>query len=164
MSLVPVEMTINGKVVRTEVLPARTLLEFLRDDLGLTGSKEGCSKGECGACTVIMDGQTVNSCLVLATQCNGSTITTIEGLGDISHLHPVQECFVLEGGVQCGFCTPGMIVSVAWLLEKSPHPTVDEIKDAISGNLCRCTGYSKIIHAAQRAAKIKEKRKLTVQV
>ena len=158
MARIPIELNLNGKAVKGEVLPARTLLEFLRDDLELTGSKEGCSKGECGACTVIMDGKTVNSCLVLATQAHGSTITTIEGLGDIGHLHPVQECFVLEGGVQCGFCTPGMIVSVAWLLENHPSPTDDEIKDAISGNLCRCTGYSKIINAVHRAAKLKSKK------
>ena len=159
MAKIPIEITINGRIIRDEVFPAKTLLEFLRDDLGMTGSKEGCSKGECGACTVIMDGKTVNSCLVLATQASGSTITTIEGLGDTSHLHPVQQCFVTEGGVQCGFCTPGMIVSVAWLLENKPNPTDDEIKDAISGNLCRCTGYSKIIQAVHKVAKMKSKKK-----
>jgi aerobic-type carbon monoxide dehydrogenase small subunit (CoxS/CutS family) len=159
MARIPIELYLNGRVVKGDVFPAKTLLEFLRDDLGMTGSKEGCSKGECGACTVIMDGKTVNSCLVLATQASGSTITTIEGLGDTSHLHPVQKCFVTEGGVQCGFCTPGMIVSVAWLLENKPNPTDDEIKDAISGNLCRCTGYSKIIQAVHKAAKMKLKKK-----
>lgn len=164
MAKIPIEITINGKVIRDEVFPARTLLEFLRDDLRLTGTKEGCSKGECGACTVIMDGKTVNSCLVLATQASGSTITTIEGLGDTSHLHPVQECFVMEGGVQCGFCTPGMIVSVAWLLDNNPNPTVPEIQDAISGNLCRCTGYSKIINAVQKAAKMKVSKKVKAGV
>lgn len=153
---ISITMVVNGIIHKKEVLPTLTLLEFLREELHLTGTKEGCGKGECGTCTVIMDGKTVNSCLVLAVQANESVITTIEGLGDTHHLHPIQEAFVQEGGVQCGFCTPGMIVSVAHLLEKSPQPTDEEIREAISGNICRCTGYSKIVKAVRKAAKLKQ--------
>jgi carbon-monoxide dehydrogenase small subunit len=155
---VPISITVNGITHKKEISPTLTLIEFLRDELHLTGTKEGCGKGECGTCTVIMDGKTVNSCLVLAAQADGSEITTIEGLGDIHHLHPVQEAFVHEGGVQCGFCTPGMIVSVAHLLERCPDPTEEEIREAISGNICRCTGYSKIVKAVQTAATLRKKK------
>lgn len=138
--------------MRAEVPATRTLLEFLREDLGLTGTKEGCGKGECGACTVLLDGKPVNSCLVLAYQADGREVLTIEGLERDGRLHPIQEAFVTEGAVQCGFCTPGMIMSARALLGVNPSPTRDEIRRAISGNLCRCTGYAKIIKAIEAAA------------
>ena len=128
------------------------LLQVLRDQLGLTGTKDGCSEGDCGACTVIVNGKPVNSCLVLAAQADGAEIVTIEGLGTAEAMHPLQAAFVEEGGTQCGYCTPGIIMSAAALLEKSPKPTEEEIRWALAGNLCRCTGYTKIIAAVQRAA------------
>lgn len=145
-------MWVNGRTVRAEVPATRTLLEFLREDLGLTGTKEGCGKGECGACTVLVDGKPVNSCLMLAYQADGKQVVTIEGLERDGSLHPIQEAFVAEGAVQCGFCTPGMIMSAKALLDANPSPTRDEIRQAISGNLCRCTGYAKIIRAIEVAA------------
>lgn len=145
-------MWVNGRTVRAEVPATRTLLEFLREDLGLTGTKEGCGKGECGACTVLVDGKPVNSCLMLAYQADGKQVVTIEGLERDGSLHPIQEAFVTEGAVQCGFCTPGMIMSAKALLDANPSPTRDEIRQAISGNLCRCTGYAKIIRAIEVAA------------
>lgn len=147
-----VNMWVNGRTVRAEVPATRTLLEFLREDLGLTGTKEGCGKGECGACTVLVDGKPVNSCLMLAYQADGKQVVTIEGLERDGSLHPIQEAFVTEGAVQCGFCTPGMIMSAKALLDANPSPTRDEIRQAISGNLCRCTGYAKIIRAIEVAA------------
>jgi len=139
------------KVLSTE--STRTLLSILREDLGLKGTKEGCGKGECGACTVIMDGKPVVSCLVLACQLEGREITTIEGLSKDDELDPIQEAFIEEGAVQCGFCTPGMVLSAKALLMRNQSPSEEEIKEAISGNLCRCTGYSKIIKAIGKAAK-----------
>jgi carbon-monoxide dehydrogenase small subunit len=130
------------------------LLDVIREDLGLIGTKEGCGLGECGACTVIMDGKTVNSCLVLAIEADGKEITTIEGLTDGDKLHPVQQAFVDEGGLQCGFCTPGMIMSAKVLLDENPNPTDEEIKRGIAGNLCRCTGYTKIIKSIKTASKM----------
>ena len=147
-----VKLTVNGKAYEISIPLWRTLLEVIREDLKLTGTKEGCGLGECGACTVIMDGQTVNSCLVLATEADGKQITTIEGLADGEKLHPLQQAFVDHGGLQCGFCTPGMIMSAKALLDKNPHPTEDEIKRGIAGNLCRCTGYAKIIESIKAAA------------
>jgi carbon-monoxide dehydrogenase small subunit len=147
-----IKLTVNNQPYRLSVLPWRTLLEVIREDLGLTGTKEGCGLGECGACTVLMDGRAVNSCLVLATEANGSQITTIEGLADGDRLHPIQQAFVDQGGLQCGFCTPGMIMSAKALLDQNPTPTEEEIKLAISGNLCRCTGYAKIIESIKAAA------------
>ena len=147
-----VRLTVNGSLHELGVQPWETLLEVIRDKLGLTGTKEGCGLGECGACTVIMDGKTVNSCLVLAVEADGKQITTIEGLADGDRLHPVQEAFIEHGGLQCGFCTPGMIMSAKALLDEDPHPSEDEIRRGIAGNLCRCTGYTKIIEAITSAA------------
>lgn len=147
-----VSVFVNGERVEREVPASRTLLEFLREDLGLTGTKEGCGKGECGACTVLLDGAPVNSCLVLAYQADGRSVTTIEGLSQDGSLHPIQEAFVTEGAVQCGFCTPGMILAAKALLDTNPAPSREEIRRGISGNLCRCTGYAKIIKAIEVAA------------
>jgi carbon-monoxide dehydrogenase small subunit len=147
-----IKLTVNNQPYRLSVLPWRTLLEVIREDLGLTGTKEGCGLGECGACTVLIDGQAVNSCLVLATEADGKKITTVEGLVQGDELHPIQQAFVDHGGLQCGFCTPGMIMSAKALLDRNPTPTEEEIKQAISGNLCRCTGYAKIIESIKAAA------------
>ena len=147
-----VKITVNVKHYEISVPPWRTLLEIIREDLKLTGTKEGCGLGECGACTVIMDGKIVNSCLVLAAEADGGQITTIEGLTDGDKLHPIQQAFVDHGGLQCGFCTPGMIMSAKALLDENPTPTEDEIKRGIAGNLCRCTGYTKIIESIKAAA------------
>jgi carbon-monoxide dehydrogenase small subunit len=144
---------VNGRPYQLSVLPWRTLLEVIREDLGLTGTKEGCGLGECGACTVLMDGKAVNSCLVLATEADGKKITTIEGLANGDKLHPIQKAFVDHGGLQCGFCTPGMIMAAKALLDKNPTPTEEEVKRGIAGNLCRCTGYAKIIESIKAAAK-----------
>ncbi len=129
-----------------------TLLDFLRGELGLKGTKKGCDSGQCGACTVLMNGKTVDACLVLAIQADGREILTIEGLSSGGRLHPLQEAFVEEGAVQCGFCTPGMILSAKALLDEKKDPSEEEIREALSGNLCRCTGYVKIIKAVQKAA------------
>ena len=136
------------------------LIDLLRDKLGLTGTKEGCGEGECGACTVIMDGVSVNSCLVMAFQADGSNILTIEGLEEEGKLHPIQKAFMEEGAVQCGYCTPGMIMSVKALLDKQPYPSREEIRKGISGNLCRCTGYNKIVDATERAVKYIEEERI----
>lgn len=140
-------LTVNGEAHEVAVEPQRTLLEVLRDELNLTGTKKGCDTGECGACTVILDGTTVNSCLVLAMQANGGEVTTIEGLGQAMELHPLQKMFVERGAIQCGYCSPGMILSAKALLDENPRPSEIEIREAISGNLCRCTGYVKIVEA-----------------
>ena len=152
MSKIMVELTINGKKRKVETAISTRLLDLIRDDLHLTGTKEGCGKGECGACTVIMNGELVASCLILAPQADGAVITTIEGIGSGGHLDPIQEAFIETGAVQCGFCTPGMILAAKKLLEENPHPTEEEIKRGISGNLCRCTGYKKIFNAIRLAA------------
>jgi len=145
--------TLNGEVIRAEVDPQWTLLYLLREVLELTGTKEGCGYGECGACTVIIDGQAVNSCLYPVMEAEGKTITTIEGLASKDgQLHPLQTAFINEGAVQCGFCTPGMIMSAKALLDTNDKPTEEEIKDAVAGNLCRCTGYVKIIDAIKTVA------------
>jgi len=148
-----VTFIINGDKKTLNIDPSMTLIEILRKELKLTGTKEGCGKGECGSCTVIMNGKTVNSCLVLGSQIDGSEITTIEGLSKNGELHPLQKAFIEEGAVQCGFCIPGMIMSAKSLLDENPDPAEEEIREGISGNLCRCTGYSKIIEAIQKAAK-----------
>jgi carbon-monoxide dehydrogenase small subunit len=145
-------MTVNGNEIDVAVTPNTTLLEVLRDDLGFTGVKEGCSEGVCGACTVLMDGAPIRSCLTLALEAEGASITTIEGLASHGQLHPVQQAFVDQGAVQCGFCTPGMILSSKALLDRSPHPTDDDIKTALAGNFCRCTGYKKILDAVRSVA------------
>ncbi len=142
-----VAVTVNGKKYTREVVGHRTLLRFLREDLGLTGTKEGCGAGECGACTVILNGKTVNSCLVLAPEADGATIETVEGEAKNGKLSNLQEAFHRNHGVQCGFCTPGMLMSVKALLKEHPKPTVDQIKEAIEGNFCRCTGYQQIIES-----------------
>jgi aerobic carbon-monoxide dehydrogenase small subunit len=149
-----IECTVNGKREKLDVAPSETLLEMIREKLYLTGTKEGCGMGECGACTVMMDGVTVNSCLVLAAEADGKSIVTIEGIGTADNLHPVQEAFAKHGGSQCGFCTPGMIVSGTHLLKKNPNPTEEEIREGLAGNFCRCTGYTKIIESVAAAAKM----------
>lgn len=142
-----IRVKVNGKVYIRDVAENKTLLRFLREDLGLIGTKEGCGAGECGACTVIMDGRTVNSCLVLAVEADGSEIETIEGESIAGELSEIQKFFMKNHAVQCGFCTPGMIMSIKYLLKKNPKPTEEEIKSAIEGNFCRCTGYKQIIEA-----------------
>jgi len=145
--------TLNGAPVSVETPPDRRLIDLLREDLGFTGTKEGCGTGECGACTIRVDGETRLACLMLAAQVQGRKIVTIEGLSsDPDALHPVQEAFVNAGAVQCGFCTPGMVMSLATYLEAHPDPDGDGIREAVSGNLCRCTGYQKIVEAGLEAA------------
>lgn len=143
----PIRITVNGIERKLEVEPNRFLLEVLRDDLGLTGTKEGCSIGVCGACTVLLNGKIVSSCLTLAVAADGAEITTVEGISPNGELHPVQEEFVNKGALQCGFCTPGQIVAAKALLDENPHPSAGEVKEWMTGNLCRCTGYYKIIDA-----------------
>jgi carbon-monoxide dehydrogenase small subunit len=152
MSTHAITMTVNGRLVALKVAAHHTLLQVLRDQLGLTGTKDGCGEGDCGACTVLMDGAPVNSCLILAPQADGAEIVTIEGLGTTEAMHPLQAAFVEEGGTQCGYCTPGFIMAAAALLNQNPSPTEEEIRWALAGNICRCTGYTKIIAAVQRAA------------
>lgn len=147
-----VDLTLNGKRISLDVEPGRTLLQVLRQDLGLMGVKEGCGQGECGACTVILNGKAVLSCLTPIPRVQGCSITTIEGLETEEGLHPLQKAFIEHGAVQCGFCTPGMILSAKAFLEENPSPSLEEIREAISGNLCRCTGYGKITEAIQSIA------------
>jgi carbon-monoxide dehydrogenase small subunit len=148
----PLTMTVNTREVTLDVQADELLVDVLRDRLGLIGTKVGCNEGECGACTIIMDGQAVLSCLIPALRAQGRQITTIEGLSDGKTLHPLQQAFVDHGAVQCGYCIPGFIMSAKALLDAGPHPTRDEIKEAIAGNLCRCTGYVKIIEAIEEVA------------
>ena len=147
-----VELTVNGDPYRREVEPAATLLSLLRDALGLTGTKWGCMTGDCGACTVLVDGEPVVSCLQLARQVDGTVVTTVEGLAENGELGDLQAAFVRHGAAQCGFCTPGMLVSAEALLRRNDAPTEAEIREALSGNLCRCTGYNKIVDAVLEAA------------
>lgn len=149
-----ITLKINGEPERLEVASNLTLLSMLRQKLTLTGTKNGCHAGECGACTVLMNGEPVNSCLVLAAECDGADIVTVEGLARDGRLDPVQEAVKDAGGVQCGFCTPGILISAHALLERSPNPSEDEIKDALVGNLCRCTGYVRIIDGIKQAASL----------
>jgi len=152
MEKIRLNTKVNGEACELLIKPSATLLDVLREDLGLTGSKEGCGEGECGACTVIMDGRAVNSCIVLAAEAEGKEVTTIEGLADGEHLHPIQQAFVDMGGLQCGFCTPGMILAAKVLLDVNQNPTDEEIRKGLEGNFCRCTGYTKIIESVKVAA------------
>ena len=147
-----ITLTINGENKTIEAPPMRRLLDVLREDLHLTGTKEGCGEGECGSCSILMDGDLVNSCLVPALQANGATICTIEGVSKEGHLHPIQQCFLERGGAQCGICTPGMIMATHHLLQKHPQPTLLQIQEGLNGNLCRCTGYIRIFESVQAAA------------
>jgi carbon-monoxide dehydrogenase small subunit len=154
-----IELLVNGRACKVESPPLARLLDVLRGPLALTGTKEGCGEGECGACSVLLDGEPVNSCLIAVGQCQGRAIVTIEGLSSQDALSPLQRCFVEHGGAQCGICTPGMLISADALLRASPSPTEDEIREAIAGNLCRCTGYQRIVDAiVDSAARLREAR------
>ena len=146
-----IECTVNGEVRQLDVFPMARLLNVLREQLQLTGTKEGCGEGECGACTVVLDGRIVNSCLVPVAQVNGAEITTIEGVARNDQLHAVQQAFIQYGGAQCGICTPGMVLAAVDLLKRNPQPTEDDIRNGLAGNLCRCTGYMKIFESVVRA-------------
>ena len=149
-----IALTVNGRAHTLDAPPLRRLLDVLREDLGLTGTKEGCGEGECGACTVLVDGEAVDACLVPICQCDGVDVLTVEGLADPEgHLHPLQDLFVSEGGTQCGICTPGMLLAAKSLLDGNQDPTPDEVRVGIAGNLCRCTGYEKVIDAVLAAAR-----------
>jgi carbon-monoxide dehydrogenase small subunit len=148
-----ITVTVNGSKEYLDVPANMTLLQMLREKLALTGTKNGCGAGECGACTVLMDGEPVNSCMVLAVEADGTEIVTVEGLARDGQLDVLQKAFVEEGGVQCGFCTPGMLISARALLDRNPSPTEQEIREALVGNLCRCTGYTRIVRAIQQSAK-----------
>jgi carbon-monoxide dehydrogenase small subunit len=147
-----VKIRVNSIEYRVSVSTDRMLLDLLREDLGLTGTKKGCEEGECGACTIIMNGKAVLSCLIPALKADGADILTVEGMANENRLHPLQQAFWEAGAVQCGYCTPGMLLSAKALLDENPEPLIEEVKEAISGNLCRCTGYSKIIRAIQMAS------------
>ena len=147
-----IQLTVNGQLLELEIPVKRLLVDLLREDLGLTGTKVGCGEGECGACTVLLDGKAVCSCMQLAVEVDGCRITTIEGLARGGKLHPLQEAFIEHGAAQCGFCTPGMILSAKALLDEKPHPDKDEIKAGLAGNFCRCTGYVSILNAVRSVA------------
>lgn len=153
-----VSFTLNGEPVSLDTAPDRRVVDLLREDLGLTGAKEGCGSGECGACTVLLDGDARLSCLMVAAQLEGKAVTTIEGLGTGETLHPVQEAFIEHGAVQCGYCSPGMILTAAAFLQKHPSPDRTAIREALSGNLCRCTGYQKIVDAVEAAGRVLDRR------
>lgn len=154
MALHRITLTVNGEPEQVDIPSNLTLLGMLREKLALTGTKNGCTAGECGACTVLMNGEPVNSCMVLAVECNGAEIITVEGLALDGQLHPVQQALIDTGGVQCGYCTPGVLVTARALLDRNPHPSEAEISEALVGNLCRCTGYVRIIQGIQEAAKL----------
>ena len=147
----PITFTLNDREVTVDALPMARLLDVLREDLRVTGTKEGCGEGECGACTVLVDGHPVNSCLVPAIQLQGARVQTVEGLAQDDRLHPIQEAFLKHGGAQCGICTPGFLVAAAELLAREPHPSRAQVREALAGNLCRCTGYQKIVDAVVEA-------------
>jgi carbon-monoxide dehydrogenase small subunit len=154
-----VRMKVNGNQVEREIPEDRLLVDFIREDLGLTGTRKGCEEGACGACTIIMNGKTVVSCLIPAFKAEGAEILTVEGMAGEAQLYPLQQAFLEEGAVQCGYCTSGMLLSAKALLDENPDPTLEEVKRGISGNFCRCTGYTKIIHAVQAASeKIQKER------
>lgn len=150
---VQIAVTVNGVMHRLRVLPHHTLASVIREQLGLLGTKVSCGEGECGACTVILDGKAVNSCMVLAPEVDGCSVLTIEGLAKNGELHPIQTAFIEEGAVQCGFCTPGMVMSSKALLDENPEPSEDQIRESLAGNLCRCTGYHRIVNAVQSATR-----------
>ncbi|NMC84836.1 MAG: (2Fe-2S)-binding protein [Anaerolineaceae bacterium] len=154
MALKQITLTVNDLVETVDVPQNMTLLQMLREKLSLTGTKNGCTAGECGACTVLMNGEPVNSCMVLAAECDGANVVTVEGLAKDGKLSKVQEAIIKTGGVQCGFCTPGMLISATALLDRNPHPSEAEIRAALVGNLCRCTGYFRIVEAVKEAAKM----------
>ena len=158
MVLHRINLTVNGELEQVDVPSNMTLLAMLREKLTLTGTKNGCNAGECGACTILMNGESVNSCMVLAVECEGAQIITVEGLAHDGQLDPVQEALVEAGGVQCGFCTPGILISSRALLDRNPHPCDEEIQEALVGNLCRCTGYVRIIEGVKRAARMREEK------
>jgi carbon-monoxide dehydrogenase small subunit len=155
MSFHRISLTVNGELEQVDIPANYTLLDLLRESLVYTGTKNGCAAGECGACTVIMNGEPVNSCLVLGVECDGAQIVTVEGLAQDTRLDPIQEAIMEAGGVQCGFCTPGILIASRALLDRNPNPSLNEIKAALVGNLCRCTGYLRIIDAVQEAALVR---------
>lgn len=159
MNPIELKLIVNGRIEELTIPPNRTLLEMLREDLQLTGAKEGCGHGECGACMVVVNGKTVNSCLILAAEMEGASIVTIEGLKSGDHLHPVQQAFVDKSGMQCGFCTSGQVLAAMALLEENPAPTVAEIRDGMAGSFCRCTGYTKIFESVEAAAQLMQQHK-----
>src|SRR5512144_2820178 len=154
MAFHTINVTINNEAEQVTVPSNMTLLQMLREKVALTGTKNGCSAGECGACTVMLNGEPVNSCMVLAVECDGANIITVEGLAGDKQLDPIQEAIIQAGGVQCGFCTPGILISSRALLDRNPNPSEDEIREALVGNLCRCTGYVRIIESVKAAAKV----------
>jgi carbon-monoxide dehydrogenase small subunit len=160
MKLVEITLKVNGIRYTVDVKPQRTLVEVLRETLGLTGTKKSCNEGECGACTVLIDGKPVASCLVLAIDAQGKEILTIEGLSQGENLHPIQEAFLRHGGIQCGFCTPGMVMSAKAFLDEHPKPTETEVRKAISGNLCRCTGYQQIVESIMAGSQMMKRETL----
>lgn len=147
-----IKVTVNGEHYEKEIAVNKTLLDFLRDDLNLTGTKKGCDNGDCGSCTVLLDGKPVNSCIMLAVETDGCQILTIEGLAKGNELHPIQKAFVDSGAIQCGYCTPGMVMAAKALLDENPDPSETEIRETIVGHLCRCTGYDQIVRAIKKAA------------
>jgi carbon-monoxide dehydrogenase small subunit len=155
MAFHKISVSVNGEIEQVAVPSNMTLMRMLRESLALTGTKNGCSAGECGTCTVLLNGEPVNSCMVLAVECDGAEIVTVEGLAHDKRLDPVQETIITAGGVQCGFCTPGILISAWALLDRVPNPSEDEIREALVGNLCRCTGYTRIVEGVKRAAKMK---------
>ena len=154
MKNIELALVVNGRKEELSIPPNRTLLEMLREDLQLTGAKEGCGHGECGACMVILDGRTVNSCLILAAELEGASVVTIEGLKQGEQLHPVQQAFIKHSGMQCGFCTSGQVLAAKALLDENPNPTPDEVRDGMAGSFCRCTGYTKIFESVNAAAEM----------
>lgn len=154
MAFHEINLTINGVPEKVVVASNVTLMRMLRENLALTGTKNGCAAGECGACTVLLDGEPVNSCMVLAAECDGAHVVTIEGLADDKQLDPLQEAIIQEGGVQCGFCTPGILISARGLLDRNPDPNEEDIREALVGNLCRCTGYVRIVESVRKAARV----------
>jgi len=154
--LINIEFQLSGKPMRLSVRPFDTALSVIRDEIGLTGTKEGCDIGECGACTILVDGKAVTACLMLAPQLDGREVQTIEGVAEGDALHPIQQAFLAHGAVQCGFCTPGMVMSAKGLLDSNSNPTREEIADALAGNLCRCTGYVQIVDALEKLARSAE--------